>query len=85
MLPEPDLGYLVTGVIERHPTDKTWVLRVTKDDGTPGYFPLEEVLRGYEGQEVRVTIATTETIARLTALVGSEIQYADGLPKSNGS
>jgi len=58
---------------------------VEKDDGTPGYFPLEEVLRKYEGQEVRVTIATTETIERLTALVGHEIKVVDGLPKGNGS
>jgi hypothetical protein len=79
-----DLGYLVTGVVERHPTGGAWVLRVVQDDGTPAYFPLEQVLHQYEGHEVRLTLATMETINRLTALVG-DVQIADGIggPKAS--
>lgn len=84
MKPEDiDLGYLVTGIVERAP-EGAWVLRVTQDDGTHGYFPLEQVLQKYEGQEVRFTIATTDTIAKITALVG-DVQVAEGTSKTDAS
>jgi anti-sigma regulatory factor (Ser/Thr protein kinase) len=73
----PDLGFLVTGVVERHQVDGKWVLRVVQDDGQPGYFPIEEVLEKYKGREVRFTmigmsdlIALTETLQSQGAQVG---------------
>jgi len=76
-----DLGYLVTGVLEHHPITGDWIIRVVQENGEQGYFPLEDVLNKYAGEEVRLTVATTATIRHLTALVG-DVQVVDGVPAS---
>jgi hypothetical protein len=67
-----DLGYVVTGVLQRHPTENTWVLLVKNEQGVPGYFSLEEVFKKYAEQEIRLTVATQATLQHLTALVAGE-------------
>jgi hypothetical protein len=68
-MPDMDLGYLVEGVVEQDPLSDRYVLKVEKGDGTVSQFDIQEALARYKGQEVRLTLASFESINALAEMV----------------
>lgn len=66
-----DLGHLVTGVVELDPLSGSFVVRVENEDGSFSTFDVQSALARYRGQEVRLTLATTEMIACMAAILTS--------------
>ena len=64
-----DFGHLVEGTVEKDPMTGKLVIRVDNGDGIGYTFDPQEALAAYVGQEVRLTLATFDTLDRLAALV----------------
>lgn len=65
----PDLGHIVEGVVEQDPMSDRYLVRHQLADGSWRSFDIQEALAKYKGQEIRLTVASFETIERIAALV----------------
>jgi hypothetical protein len=65
-----DIGHLIEGIVEQDPMTDRFVIRVDNEDGTVSVFDVQEALAAYAGQEVRLTLASFQTLDHLAALVG---------------
>lgn len=66
-----DLGCLVTGTVEVDPQTANYAVRIETDDG-PVLFDVQAFLGKYLGQEIRLTVASTEMIAKMQAIVDEQ-------------
>lgn len=64
-----DFGHLVEGTVEQDPMTERCIIRVDNGDGTVTLFDVQEVLEKYVTQEVRLTLATFDTLDLLANLV----------------
>jgi len=74
-----DLGQILEGTIEIDPMDERLQLRTFDSSGNPVTVDLQEVLREYQGQEVRVAIASLSGIQELQDMVEKLGGIPDGL------
>ena len=63
------LGHLIEGVIEQDPLTDQYVIRTVDAQGKQLIVNVQELLSKYAGQEVRLTLASFENLARLARLV----------------
>jgi hypothetical protein len=75
-----DFGYLIEGVVEQDPVTDRFVIRMDNDDGTVSMFDVQEALARYNGQEVRMTLATLQTLAMLVTMAegGNDVVVGRG-------
>lgn len=66
-----DFGHLIEGVVEQDPMTDRYVIRVEQPDGSVTTFDVQKALEEYNGQEVRMTLATLQTLETLTDLIES--------------
>ncbi len=67
-MPELTQGtHLVEGIVVRSPGGR-FVIQLTDEHGQVVVFDPQEALAQYEGQEVRMTVATMEALEALTRL-----------------
>ena len=64
-----DFGHLIEGIVEQDPLTDHYVIRVANEDGTVSTFDVQKVLSAYDNQEVRLTLATLQTLELLTSMV----------------
>jgi hypothetical protein len=82
--PSP-LGHIVEGVVERDPVTGRFQI-MTVENGRAKTTDVAELLASYEGQEVRLTLASFENLTKLAQMVegagGGLVQgvMADDLP-----
>lgn len=62
-----EFGHIVEGYVEQDPLTGRCTIRALDIDGNPVNFDLERALLDLVGQEVRLTLASVETINRLAA------------------
>lgn len=60
-----DFGHIVEGHVEQDPRTGRCTIRTLDLDGNPVSFDVEQHLLALVGQEVRLTLASLETINRL--------------------
>jgi len=66
------MGHLIEGVVEQDPMTERYVIRTEDAQGHPVSFDVQEALAKVNGQEVRLTLATFESLERLAALVETQ-------------
>lgn len=60
-MPEiPGIGVLQDGVVERDPLDDRYRLRIVGPNGEQKVLDVQDLLVPYDGQAVRVTVASQE-------------------------
>lgn len=64
MLNPKDLGYIIEGIIEQDPMDDRYRIR-TVMDGKQVLIDPQDLLAKYNGEEVKLTLASLENIRRL--------------------
>lgn len=64
-----DSSHLAEGIVEQDPLTDLYSIRILLDDGTFKIFRIQEELAKLNGQEVRLTLISLETLDRLTKLV----------------
>ena len=63
------LGHIIEGVVERDPlTDRVQIMSIGPS-GSAEVVDLQELAAQYEGQEVRLTLASFENLSKLAQLV----------------
>ena len=82
MSDELDLGYLREGVVEAFPYGQVLLRCGTVE--VPEYFDVMQVLRDYEGQEVRVIVVPLATVETLASLMDAGCLNSDQVPKAGG-
>jgi hypothetical protein len=60
--------YLVEGTVEQDPMTDRFYIRTQDQAGQPVNFDPQQALSTYKGQEVRLTIASFDTLAELGRL-----------------
>jgi len=75
-----DFGHLIEGVVEQDPMSDRFVIRVDNDDGTVSTFDIQEALAKYVGQDVRLTLATLQTLDMLATMAegGNDVLVGHG-------
>lgn len=64
-----DLGHLIEGVVEQDPMTDQFYIRTTDAQGQPVRFDVQTALARLVGKEVRLTLASFETLSRLASMV----------------
>lgn len=64
-----NLGHLKTGKVEQDPLTDRYNIRVMGDDGKVEVFDVQEALKALDGQEVRLTLASLDDLAKLAKMV----------------
>lgn len=64
-----NFGHILEGVLEQDPMTDRFVLRTLDRAGKPAIVDLSEILTPLLGQEVRLTVASLENLAKLAKLV----------------
>ena len=67
--PDLDLGFMIVGVVRYDPQLKTFIL--VNVEGAPGPVDPQLAFKKYEGQEVRFTLVSVDSIEKMAALVQS--------------
>lgn len=65
--PNLDLGHLLEGVVELDPMTDTVQLRTVDQTGAQICIPLADLLKQYEGREVRLTLVPLESLMKIQA------------------
>ncbi len=68
MSPLP-FGHILEGVLEQDPMTDRFVIRTVDNAGKPATVDLAELLKPLVGQEVKLTVASLENLAKLAKLV----------------
>lgn len=63
------LGHLIEGVVEQDPLSDRYVIHTLDPRGQPITVDVQALLAGFVGQEVRLTLASFENLAKLAQLV----------------
>jgi len=80
MIDPKDFGNLVEGIVEQDPMSDRFVIRYEVPGGEVKVFDVQETLKQYKGQEVRLIIASLETVERVAKLVAEgELSVEDAL------
>lgn len=75
------LGHLLEGIVEYDPIVGRFHIMIN-EGGRAKTYDLQELLAKYEGQEVRLTLASFDELAQLADLAGKVGAFDDGaLPK----
>lgn len=64
-----NFGHILEGVLEQDPMTDRFVIRTVDHAGRPATVDLGELLKPLVGQEVKLTVASLENLARLAKLV----------------
>lgn len=67
-----NLGHLIEGVVEQDPLTDRYMIRTVDAKGTPVTVDVQNLLAGFVGKEVRLTLASSENLAKLAKLVESQ-------------
>jgi hypothetical protein len=75
-----DFGHLVEGIIEQDPMTDRFVIRVEQPDGSVTTFDVQKALEAYNGQQVRMTLATLQTLDTLARMIedGNDVVVGGG-------
>lgn len=65
-----DLGHILDGVIERNPMTDRLQLHTVDSKGRPHTIDLENLLAKYEGQEVKLTLASMANLQKIQEALG---------------
>lgn len=63
------LGHLIEGVVEQDPMTDRYVIHTQDPQGRPVTVDIQALLAKFNGQEVRLTLASFENLAKLAQLV----------------
>lgn len=64
-----NLGHLIEGVVEQDPLTDHYVIHTVGPKGIPVTVDVQELLAGFLGKEVRLTLASFENLSKLAQLV----------------
>jgi len=65
MIDLTDLGYIIEGVVEQDPMDEKYRVRTIDKEGNQILVDPQELLTKYNGQEVKLTVASMEVIRQI--------------------
>lgn len=65
-----DLGYIIDGVVERDPMTERLRIYTVDAKGSPVVIYMDDLLERYEGREIKLTLASMETIRAIEENLG---------------